>query len=432
MQTERTFEFILGNVPDASYIYSHSVFIHTNSFNDLKKKFSISAEYFYAKINGYIVKIEHRNHEKLLNIAAMGKIKKVQLKVANEQSLNFEYIPKLSSNFLVQIDFSIEYSATGKYFPEILEEDLEQAIKNYHNEDIINNGDKILVDVSPKNQSIDLKNNKVFLTLTATKIVNSDDQIESFGSLLLDTCYEFDVSLKNLKLISSNKKKNIIKKGYNFNDMGVGGMHDEINKIFRTAFVSRMHSNDTLKKFGVKHVKGILLYGPPGTGKTLIAKTLAKMLDSEECTVVNGPELFDKYVGETEKKIRELFVKAEKDEKENGENSGLHVIVFDEIDSICRSRGTISSGTGVHDSAVNQLLTKIDGVESLNNIIIIGMTNRKELIDDAILRPGRLEVHVEIGLPSYKERIEIINIHTKQMRENNLIDESKLVGLCES
>lgn len=158
-------------------------------------------------------------------------------------------------------------------------------------------------------------------------------------------------------------------------------------------------------------------------GKTLIARVLAKCLNAEECRVVNGPELFDKYVGETERKIRELFQKAEEDQKQNGDDSGLHVIVFDEIDSICKQRGAISSGTGVRDDAVNQLLTKIDGVESLNNILVIGMTNRKDLIDEAIMRPGRLELHVEIGLPDENGRLEILKIHTSKMKKNNILQE---------
>jgi vesicle-fusing ATPase len=152
----------------------------------------------------------------------------------------------------------------------------------------------------------------------------------------------------------------------------------------------------------VQHVKGILLYGPPGTGKTLIARSLASSLNVNEKNfqIVNGPEVFNKFVGQSEENIRKLFLNAREDEKKFGRESPLHIIVFDEIDAICKERGHYSSGTNVEDQVVNQLLSNMDGVESLNNIIIIGMTNRKDLIDPAILRPGRLEVHIEIGLPN--------------------------------
>lgn len=99
----------------------------------------------------------------------------------------------------------------------------------------------------------------------------------------------------------------------------------------------------------------------------------------------------------------------------------LHIIIFDEIDAICKVRGSVRSGTGVHDTVVNQLLSKIDGVETTNNFLVIGMTNRKDMIDPALLRPGRLEVHVEIGLPDQKGRVQILNIHTRKMRENGLL-----------
>jgi len=102
-------------------------------------------------------------------------------------------------------------------------------------------------------------------------------------------------------------------------------------------------------------------------------------------------------------------------------------VIFDEIDSICKSRGSARDSTGVHDSIVNQLLAKIDGVDSLNNILLIGMTNRMDLIDEALLRPGRLEMHVEIGLPDEVGRIEILNIHTANMREKRYLD--KLVQI---
>jgi vesicle-fusing ATPase len=91
-----------------------------------------------------------------------------------------------------------------------------------------------------------------------------------------------------------------------------------------------------------------------------------------EPKIVNGPEVLDKYVGESEKKVRELFADAERDEAALAEESPLHVIIFDEIDAICKQRGTVGGGTGVHDSIVNTLLTKIDGVDSLNNILLIG------------------------------------------------------------
>lgn len=105
-----------------------------------------------------------------------------------------------------------------------------------------------------------------------------------------------------------------------------------------------------------------------------------------------------------------------------GPNSGLHIIIFDEIDAICKARGSVAGATGVHDTVVNQLLAKIDGVEQLNNILVIGMTNRRDMIDEALLRPGRLEVQMEISLPDEHGRFQILNIHTSRMRDYKKID----------
>eukprot|EP00253_Pinus_taeda_P000561 PITA_00561 len=145
------------------------------------------------------------------------------------------------------------------------------------------------------------------------------------------------------------------------------------------------------------------------------------MLNGKEPKIVNGPEVLSKYVGETEKNVRDLFADAENDQRTHGDQSELHVIIFDEIDAICKTRGSTRDGTGVHDGIVNQLLTKIDGVESLNNVLLIGMTNRKDLIDEALLRPGRLEIQIEIGLPDEKGRLEIFRIHTSKMKENSFL-----------
>ena len=169
-------------------------------------------------------------------------------------------------------------------------------------------------------------------------------------------------------------------------------------------------------------LSGILLYGPPGTGKTLIARQIGKLLEAREPKIVNGPEVLNRYVGASEEAIRALFKDAEEDYKANGENADLHLIIFDEIDAICKSRGSTRDSTGVQDTIVNQLLSKIDGVNSLNNILVIGMTNRKDLLDEALLRPGRLEVHVEISLPDKNGRVQILQIHTRKMRESGRLD----------
>jgi vesicle-fusing ATPase len=100
----------------------------------------------------------------------------------------------------------------------------------------------------------------------------------------------------------------------------------------------------------------------------------------------------------------------------------LHIIIFDELDAVFKQRGSTNSGTGVGDTVVNQLLAKMDGVDQLNNILIIGMTNRKDMIDEALLRPGRLEVHMEISLPDEHGRFQILNIHTAKMRTNGVMD----------
>ena len=204
---------------------------------------------------------------------------------------------------------------------------------------------------------------------------------------------------------------------FDFEKLGIGGLDAEFNQIFRRAFSSRIWPSSIIQQMGISHVRGMLLFGPPGCGKTLIARQIGKALNAREPKIVNGPEILNKYVGGSEEKIRELFAEAEKEQLELGDSSMLHIIIMDEMDAICKQRGTVKDGTGVSDSVVNQLLSKIDGVDSLNNILLIGMTNRKDMIDDALLRPGRLEVHVEIGLPDEKGRLQILNIHTRNMRQ---------------
>ena len=229
-----------------------------------------------------------------------------------------------------------------------------------------------------------------------------------------------------INLKPSNRRpaaNSIIQPDFKFEDMGIGGLDTEFSAIFRRAFASRIFPPGLVEKLGIQHVKGILLFGPPGTGKTLIARQIGKMLNAREPKIINGPEVLNKYVGQSEENIRKLFADAEKEYKEKGDESGLHIIIFDELDAVCKQRGSGSAGgTGVGDSVVNQLLSKLDGVDQLNNVLLIGMTNRKDMIDDALLRPGRLEVHMEISLPDEHGRAQILKIHTQKMRNNNVMD----------
>ncbi len=236
----------------------------------------------------------------------------------------------------------------------------------------------------------------------------------------------FKDAKSGVNLRASNRRpaaNAIIQPNFKFEDMGIGGLDKEFSAIFRRAFASRIFPPGLIEKLGIQHVKGILLFGPPGTGKTLIARRIGKMLNAREPKVINGPEVLNKYVGQSEENIRKLFADAEKEYKEKGDESGLHIIIFDELDAVCKQRGSgAGGGTGVGDSVVNQLLSKLDGVDQLNNILLIGMTNRKDMIDDALLRPGRLEVHMEISLPDENGRVQILNIHTAKMREAGNLD----------
>jgi len=239
-----------------------------------------------------------------------------------------------------------------------------------------------------------------------------------------------DVTIKQgtsgkLQILSNKvQQRSIFRPDFNFEELGIGGLTKEFGDIFRRAFAARIFPAQVIRDLGTPQVRGMLLYGPPGTGKTLIARQLAKFLKAAEPKIINGPEVLNKYVGQSEENIRKLFADAEKEQKQQGENSQLHIIIFDEIDAICKARGSSRESSGVGDSIVNQLLAKIDGVDSLNNILLIGMTNRIDLIDEALLRPGRLEVHVEISLPDEAGRVEILNIHTKNMRAKGYLDKN--------
>ena len=163
---------------------------------------------------------------------------------------------------------------------------------------------------------------------------------------------------------------------------------------------------DKFEKFGVKPPKGTLLFGSPGTGKTLLAKAVANESEANFITV-KGPELLSKWVGESEKGVREIFRKARQ--------TAPTVVFFDEIDSIASTRGNASVDSGVTQRVVNQLLTEIDGMEELQDVAIIAATNRPDIIDPGLMRPGRFDRHINVENPNKEGRLAIFKVHTKDM-----------------
>jgi transitional endoplasmic reticulum ATPase len=200
----------------------------------------------------------------------------------------------------------------------------------------------------------------------------------------------------------------------------VGGL-DSLKEELKEAIEWPLKHKDAFQYVDVISPKGILLYGPPGTGKTLIAKALAKMTESNFISI-KGPELLSKWVGESEKGVREIFRKARQ--------AAPCIIFFDEIDALVPRR---SGGDSSHvsENVVSQILTEIDGLEELNDVLIIGATNRLDIVDEALLRPGRFDRVIEVPKPDAKGRKHILEIHTKKKPLDSTVDLSKLVEITD-
>jgi ATPases of the AAA+ class len=201
----------------------------------------------------------------------------------------------------------------------------------------------------------------------------------------------------------------------------VGGLESLKEELYEAVEWPLKH-RDAFEHTDVAAPKGILLYGPPGTGKTLIAKAVAHTTESNFISI-KGPELLSKWVGESEKGVREVFRKARQ--------AAPCIIFLDELDSLAPSRGSGSSDSNVTERVVSQLLTEIDGLEELQDVLIIGATNRVDLIDSALLRPGRFDRILEVPLPEAKGRENIFKIHTTKKPLAEGIDFAKLVELTD-
>jgi len=221
--------------------------------------------------------------------------------------------------------------------------------------------------------------------------------------------------IEALKKVEPSAMREVLIKKPHVKWSDIGGLKNAKDKLRELVELPLMRP-DLYSSAGIKPSKGILLYGPPGTGKTLLAKAVANEANANFISV-KGPELISKWVGESEKHVREIFKKAKQ--------VAPSIIFFDEFDSISKSRGG-NFGNDSGEKVVNQLLTELDGIEELEGVIIIAATNRKDLIDPALLRPGRIDAHVELPMPNEITREEIFKVHMKNMPYEKDVDIKKM------
>ncbi|MEA3515469.1 MAG: CDC48 family AAA ATPase [Nanoarchaeota archaeon] len=207
-----------------------------------------------------------------------------------------------------------------------------------------------------------------------------------------------------LKVVRPSALREVLVDIPNIKWADIGGL-EEIKQELKEAVEWPLNHPEAFKHMGIRPPRGILLYGAPGTGKTLLAKAVAKESESN-FILVKGPEMLSKWVGESEKAVREIFKKARQ--------TAPTIIFFDEIDSIAPRRG-VSTDAHVTERVVNQMLTEMDGLEELNDVVVIAATNRPDIIDTGLLRPGRFDRIILTPAPDPKTREAIFNIHTKHM-----------------
>jgi transitional endoplasmic reticulum ATPase len=192
----------------------------------------------------------------------------------------------------------------------------------------------------------------------------------------------------------------------------VGGL-DRIKNELVQSVEWPLKKPEVFKRMGIKPPRGILLYGPPGCGKTLLARAVATESEANFISV-KGPEIFSKWVGESEKAIREVFRKAR--------TAAPAIIFFDELDSIIPRRGAGYSDSGATERVISQLLTEMDGIESLQNVVVIAATNRPDILDPAVMRPGRFDRLIDVPAPDSKALMQIFKIHARDMPLSKDVD----------
>ena len=241
--------------------------------------------------------------------------------------------------------------------------------------------------------------NEILMSLNVTK----SDFMEAFSGILPSALREVFVERPNV----------------HWDD--VGGLQN-VKRDLKEAVELPIKHPEVFEKMGIRPVKGILLIGPPGTGKTLLARAVATERESN-FIAIKGPEFLSKYVGESEKAVREIFRKAKM--------AAPCIIFIDEIDAVAYARGGDSSDSMVTERVVDTLLTEMDGLQDLKNVVVIAATNRPDIIDPALLRPGRFDKIIELPMPGEETRYEILKVHTKRMPLEKDVELKELAKVTE-
>ncbi len=207
-----------------------------------------------------------------------------------------------------------------------------------------------------------------------------------------------------LKLVSPSAMREVLIETPNVRWSDIGGLED-VKQMLKEVVEWPLKYPEAFKRMGIKPPSGVLLYGPPGTGKTLLAKAVATEAGANFISI-KGPEIYTMWVGESERKVRDVFRRAKQ--------VAPAIIFFDEIDAIAPRRG-VEVGTRVTETVVSQILTEMSGIEEMHNVVVIAATNRPDILDPALLRPGRFDRQILVPAPGPKARLEILKIHTKGM-----------------
>jgi transitional endoplasmic reticulum ATPase len=250
--------------------------------------------------------------------------------------------------------------------------------------------------------------------------IDMDEEIPS--EVLEQLVVDEDAMLEGLRSVEPSQMREVMVEVPQVSWEDIGGLDDTKERLQEMVEWPQKYP-ERFEKMGIEVPKGILMYGMPGTGKTLMAKAVANEANANFISI-KGPEIFSKYVGESEEAVREIFKKARQ--------VAPCVLFIDEIDAIAPRRGGRSSDSGAGDRVVNQLLTELDGIESLKGVTVIAATNRPDMIDPAIMRPGRIDRNVEIQIPDLEARKKIFEVHTEKMPLADDVDLDELAEKTEN